>query len=951
MSARAWRLGPVFLAAVTCLSCDSLGQDGTHNFANTLGMRMVRIEAGSFTMGSDLTRDYWEERPAHRVTLSQPFLMSETEVTASQYREFRPDFEPDARFGGYVSGVSWYEAVEFCQWLSSKEGRTYRLPTEAEWEYACRAGTTTPYWSGQELPPPSQANPWGLRNMHGGVREWCHDWYGDYPAEAQTDPVGPNSGTARVVRGGCLDDDHSYRQRKVFIAASSRAAIAPSFGWVRGLQNRSQDATRTEPPPATDSRGGAGLVGTWFGDSDLSNPKEQLGLAGMDNNWISDDSRGHAWSAQWRGAIEAPYSGEVTFALRVSTGGILQIDGQEIVNQWTGEGAATGRMQMTKGKRYPIVLSYRRSEGNSYLRLSWSWPGRDMHIMPGYALSHGPEDLRSAQSESDEGEGAPGRHWIGFRVVQAPMPNTRPSPCGMSYARQGVRENAGLVKSGPASGRPYFRKRYLLPVPPDNSSGTEIDAVGMHPSFRDHNHSPALEVCPNGDILMVIYTSYSEYEPEVSLIASRLRFGADEWDMPDRMFDFAAANDHAPLLWTDGSALHFFWGSPRIDGGFPFQWTSSKDSGATWEEVRFPVFSNKIGPHSRQPINTAFRDKDGTMYVASDGSGGTSVLWASDDNGKTWYDTQGRSAGRHTTYVLLRDGKTILGMGGKNTDIDGYMPKAISCDRGKTWAVSKSPFPAQGSNQRPSILRLQSGRLLFAGDFQHIRGQKPEAITQTGSYVALSDNDGETWLVKPLAGAQPHEDPRNHNGHPTIGYSAARQAPNGMIHLIATMNQPCLHFEFNEAWILSERDRQQPLSDRELMGSSATSVPGVREYRETYPDGGARITFSGGTANDGRFLLHGRDTWFYATGKKQREATYELGRKVGHETYWSEDGSMQWMWDHRPDGTSLWTQYWPNGRKRAESLWRGVMCHGPATLWDKEGRRISVKEFRNGRMQ
>jgi hypothetical protein len=488
-------------------------------------------------------------------------------------------------------------------------------------------------------------------------------------------------------------------------------------------------------------------------------------------------------------------------------------------------------------------------------------------------------------------------------------------------------------------------------VPLDNSSNEEIDAVGMHPSFRRHNHSPALEVCPNGDVLMVIYTSYGEYEPGVSLIASRLRFGADQWDMPDRMFDFAAANDHAPLLWTDGSTMHFFWGSPRLDGGFPFQWTSSTDSGATWEEVTFPAFRNKIGPHSRQPINTALRDKDGTMYVASDGSGGASVLWASDDNGETWYDTQGRSAGRHTTYALLSDGKTIMGMGGKNTDIDGYMPKAISRDGGKTWDVSKSVFPAQGSNQRPSILRLQSGRLFFAGDFQHIRGQKPEGITQNGSYVALSDDDGKTWTVKQLVGAQPHENPRNHNGHATIGYSAAQQAPNGMIHLITTMNRPCLHFELNEAWILAEGDGNAPASETELMASSATSVEDVQEYREVYSDGGLKIVFSGGKADDGRFLLHGKEIWYYPNGRRQREATYEAGRKVGQETYWSKDGNVQWMWNHRKDGTSCWTQYWPNGRKRAESFWQNFMCHGTAKLWDQEGKLISAKEFVRGKMR
>ena len=118
----------------------------------------------------------------------------------------------------------------------------------------------------------------------------------------------------------------------------------------------------------------------------------------------------------------------------------------------------------------------------------------------------------------------------------------------------------------------------------------------MHPSFRRHNHSPALTVCPNGDVLMVIYTSYRESEPEVSLIASRLRFGADEWDMPAPFVDFPAANDHAPMLFTEGETVRLCWGSPWLPGAFPFQWIESKDSGATWSEAHFPRFQSAPGP-------------------------------------------------------------------------------------------------------------------------------------------------------------------------------------------------------------------------------------------------------------------------------------------------------------------------------------------------------------------
>ena len=239
----------------------------------------------------------------------------------------------------------------------------------------------------------------------------------------------------------------------------------------------------------------------------------------------------------------------------------------------------------------------------------------------------------------------------------------------------------------------------------------------MPASFRHHNHSPALTVCPNGDVLLVIYTSYREYEPEVSLISCRLRFGADEWDLPAPFVDSPGANDHAPMLFTEGGTVRLFWGNPALAGGFPFQWIESRDSGATWSEVRYPHFQNAPGPHSRQPINTGFRRPDGTLYVFSDAEGATSVLWARATRRTNLARPRRSQAGRHTTYCLLKDGG-ILGMGGKNSNIEGFMPAVVSHDGGKTWEKQKTVFPALGSNQRPSLLRLQSGRLFFAGDFQ-----------------------------------------------------------------------------------------------------------------------------------------------------------------------------------------------------------------------------------------
>ena len=157
------------------------------------------------------------------VTITRPFYIGVHPVTQAQYREvtgvspsnFKGDSNP-------VESVSWLAAEEFCGAMSAHTGRSVRLPTEAEWEYACRAGTTTRYsfgddeamlgrytWfkdnSGGKTHPvgQKQSNPWGLHDMHGNVCDWCSDWYADSYANAgDVDPQGPGSGTARVMRGG-----------------------------------------------------------------------------------------------------------------------------------------------------------------------------------------------------------------------------------------------------------------------------------------------------------------------------------------------------------------------------------------------------------------------------------------------------------------------------------------------------------------------------------------------------------------------------------------------------------------------------------------------------------------------------------------------------------------------------------------------------------------------------
>jgi antitoxin component YwqK of YwqJK toxin-antitoxin module len=183
---------------------------------------------------------------------------------------------------------------------------------------------------------------------------------------------------------------------------------------------------------------------------------------------------------------------------------------------------------------------------------------------------------------------------------------------------------------------------------------------------------------------------------------------------------------------------------------------------------------------------------------------------------------------------------------------------------------------------------------------------------------------------------------------PTLGYAVARQGPNGMIHLIATMNNPCLHFEFNEAWILDTEMGERP--DSELMASTAKTVPSTHRFEEKYPNGQVHIIGSGGIADDGRFLLHGAETWYYPNGQKQREAEYKLGRKTGTENFWSPEGQLIWSCEYRDNGTSTWHQYWPGGKLRAESNWKNFKAEGIAKLWDSSGALVLEKRYVAGRL-
>ena len=290
----------LFLFTLISSVCAKEATEKNESIENPLGMKLVLIPSGEFLMGSDETPEQLalaypqydrtrltslgDEAPVHKVRITRSFYLGQHEVTVQQFKKYlelsgavpesiadktggygyNPEYDPtktqrgdafegrDPKYSwsnpGFkqredhpVLNVTWNDAVQMCDWLSRKEGKKYRLPTEAEWEYACRAGTRTRYHGGQETesllkvantfdvdteknwpqwkvyalngkdgyaftsPVGSFApNAFGLYDMHGNAWEWCADWHSDtYYSESPTDdPTGPSEGEVKVRRGG-----------------------------------------------------------------------------------------------------------------------------------------------------------------------------------------------------------------------------------------------------------------------------------------------------------------------------------------------------------------------------------------------------------------------------------------------------------------------------------------------------------------------------------------------------------------------------------------------------------------------------------------------------------------------------------------------------------------------------------------------------------------------------
>jgi len=219
-------------------NAEALDAQADKGMTNSIGMKLVPIAKGKLQMGSQVRAirevGYQFTERQHEVTLTRDYYLGAFEVTQAQYLKLMGN-NPSYFHGDQVNGVdssnhpvdqvSWEDAVEFCKRLSElpeerAAGRVYRLPTEAEWEYACRSGSNAPFgfgglelandygWFNSNSKGMSQPvgkkdmSDWGLYDMHGNVKEWCSDWAGDYPEDAVSDPTGPEEGSSRMIRGG-----------------------------------------------------------------------------------------------------------------------------------------------------------------------------------------------------------------------------------------------------------------------------------------------------------------------------------------------------------------------------------------------------------------------------------------------------------------------------------------------------------------------------------------------------------------------------------------------------------------------------------------------------------------------------------------------------------------------------------------------------------------------------
>jgi formylglycine-generating enzyme required for sulfatase activity len=691
---------PLILSVASVCSLGKTAEPVT----NSIGMKFVRIEPGTFTMGQDgppmedylrqkqfgeMHKDFdridFDEKPAHKVTITQPFMMGVTEVTVVQFRQFDPQFkmnDPKSKPADddAASGVTWEKAVAFCEWLTKKEGTTYRLPTEAEWEYSCRAGTKTLFHAGDDLPDSHQK------------------WFGEDNFRGVYFPPGP------------MAREYDWRN-------AGKPAASLKQRQIIGLDH-----------PAEESKaGGAGSLRV---------------AQKTPNAWGLHDMHGNVaeWCSDWYG----PY---------------------ERGAQTDPVGRADGDCRVFRGGFHSSMIRFLRSAN----RGSW---------------------VTNSPSER-----------IGFRIVQGELPKAKPLPLAAPPLNaHNVSQRDADKSVRVTADAPFFEGPKPFVRIPDDAFG---------PVFVSQNHSPAITECPNGDLLAVWFSTMGETDLTTANAASRLRYGAKEWEPASPFWDAMDVNDHAPKIWWDGDKTLFHIVEGRQHGDILIR--RSTDNGVTWSKAEV---MRAHGESAGNPIRTM----EGVIAIPFDFSG----LSISRDNGKTWSET-GRDrrgsddiqpggkgpfiAGIHSPIVELADGR-LMAFGRLSPEepaqerFDLKMPVSYSSDLGETWQWAISEFPIISNTQRPAMLRLKEGPIVLCSFTDQARTPKDQRqglafkstsgnYTGTGLYAAVSYDEGKTWPDRRLIA------PEGKTIADTNGYLAITQTRDGRIQLITSKN----HYAFNLAWI------------------------------------------------------------------------------------------------------------------------------------------------------
>jgi|GEM_PF-656200 len=544
------------------------------------------------------------------------------------------------------------------------------------------------------------------------------------------------------------DGGHSYLNHRGFSANPDEAVVFVTWhdadGFCRWLSDREGRNYRLATEAEWEYACRAGTTGRYNTGDTCEASKQQRDTTGPDPVDLGVGATGpNAW-------------------------GLYDVHGN--VEEWTGDwygpyeaaaavdpvGRIDGDFRVTRGGSHSTPLSYLRSANR---------------------LGASPDDS----------------NWlIGFRVVMAPLPATQPLPVPdpPRHATNVSQQVPADIRLGPDPDVSYFAdpRRYVY-IPPELDGG---------PLFNEHNHVPGIVECPNGDLLIVWYSTVGERDRELAVAASRLRYGDAQWEDASVFWDTPDRNDHAPCLWLDerSGRLYHFNGVSDAYSWTPLAVTlrTSDDNGASWTKARLIIPEHDI---RHMPVESVFRATTGQLVLPCDavpgGSGGT-ALWMSDDDGLFWYDAGGTIAGIHAAAAEISGGRLLAF--GRSDNIDGKMPRSISSDMGQSWDKDASVFDPIDSGQRCVLLRLREGPLFFA------------SFSDDGLFAGVSFDEGETWpnvrLITDGSGRQLETlDGRTFNmdsdSAEPLGYLSVCQGRNNLIHLISSRQ----HYVFNLKWLVS----------------------------------------------------------------------------------------------------------------------------------------------------